>query len=76
MAIKLRTIDEIQSQIEVLFEDAEQADAGDNASINARIRVLQLAAAVVKDAGTDLRLTAIEKALEELKARGQIRRVS
>jgi hypothetical protein len=31
---------------------------------------------VVKDAGTDLRLTAIEKALEELKARGQIRRVS
>jgi hypothetical protein len=76
MSVKLRTVDQIMAETEVLYGDAEQADAGDNASINARIRVLQLAAAVVKDAGTDLRLTAIEKALEELRARGQIRRVS
>jgi hypothetical protein len=44
MAIKLRTVDQIMAETEVLYGDAEQADAGDNASINARIRVLQLAA--------------------------------
>jgi hypothetical protein len=74
---RLRTVDEIQAEIEVLYEDAEATDSGsDAASINARIRVLGLAAAVAKDAGTDIRLTAIEKALEELRARGQIRRAS
>jgi hypothetical protein len=75
MAIKLRTIDEIQQQIEVLFEDAEQADAGDNASINARIRVLQLAAAVVKDSAIEAKLSELER-LVEARLGPQIRRVS
>jgi hypothetical protein len=65
MSIKLRTIDEIQAQIEVLFEDAEQADAGDNASINARIRVLQLAAAVVKDSALEAKLANLEDLVKQ-----------
>jgi hypothetical protein len=72
----LTTVPGIQAEVAVLYSDAEQADSGDTTGINCRIRVLTLAASIAKDAGTDLRLTAIEKALEELRARGQVRRVA